>query len=1016
MKKRILVLLGLLVTILMCSFSTTVNASEELLNYENEFTGFQGAYFGNKREMKITKEPDGTNYVFQYETTVEITGKSYAKQYGYELEEGYLIYPYINLGLNDRDEVVTDTSPGNFGELVKFNSDEKKFTISEDLTSTLGKMYQTKGKTIDMEVVGDAEIQYVPIETVTKQRVFQFKPEYGSGLTSYEVSYQDGDLIPVIKFDFTQKMNYNFKLIMTFDLDFYRGVTERHGIRTGYYFHSVNLFRGVINADLTDPVDVKDRIGEQATFKSEVAQSEWVNNYKTPMKEYTTQFSISYDDGATWEKIGEANATEVSVPITPETIGAKIKNTYQVKEGFPVDLTQFDSQVATILAPKYEIQFLENLENEVVENFPDDKELFLGQYLEEVSEPTNEYYTFVGWNTEKDGSGHTYADYLNGEIEVNEDDVVQFYAQWQATYGKLQINFEDESGKPLLAPINIKGKIGDSYLAKAESIKGFVLSQVIGLESGVFKEGLTVVTFVYKQEPEIILEGEVITKYVDESGKEIATRNVTSGKVGESYTTEQKVIPGYDFKEVTGNPTGEYTEGSQTVTYVYSKTNEPEPILEGEVITKYVDESGEEIASRNVTSGKVGESYTTEQKIIPGYDFKEVTGNPVGEYTEGSQMVIYVYSKTNEPEPILEGEVVTKYVDESGVEIASRNVTSGKVGESYTTEQKIIPGYDFKEVIGSQSGVYVEGSQTIIYVYTKVDEPEPILEGEVVTKYVDESGVEIASRNVTSGKVGESYTTEQKAIPGYEFKEVTGNPTGVYAEGSQTVVYVYSISNEPEPILEGEVITKYVDESGEEIASRNVTSGKVGESYTTEQKAIPGYDFKEVTGNPTGVYVEGSQTIVYVYSKVNEPEPILTGEVITKYVDESGKEIASRNVTSGKVGEGYTTEQKIISGYDFKEVTGNPTGAYVEGSQTVVYVYSQKSQPVPEIGTEIPKKPEEKPLVSLTNKQVTPSKNKVSSSKTLPQTDEVSTNLLSYIGIILLAFVLVKYLKRYKNE
>ncbi|BAK58583.1 hypothetical protein LG21E12_10760 [Lactococcus garvieae] len=41
----------------------------------------------------------------------------------------------------------------------------------------------------------------------------------------------------------------------------------------------------------------------------------------------------------------------------------------------------------------------------------------------------------------------------------------------------------------------------------------------------------------------------------------------------------------------------------------------------------------------------------------------------------------------------------------------------------------------------------------------------------------------------------------------------------------------------------------YQDEEGTKLDKGVILSGHVGEEYTTEQKEIPGYTFKEVQGN-----------------------------------------------------------------------------------------------------------------------------------------------------------------------
>ena len=76
-------------------------------------------------------------------------------------------------------------------------------------------------------------------------------------------------------------------------------------------------------------------------------------------------------------------------------------------------------------------------------------------------------------------------------------------------------------------------------------------------------------TYVYTKDP--VVGGSVIAKYVDAAGNTISDNVVKSGNVGEDYTTEQKTIPGYSFKEIQGPASGQFTSQEQTVTYVYTK-------------------------------------------------------------------------------------------------------------------------------------------------------------------------------------------------------------------------------------------------------------------------------------------------------------------------------------------------------------------------------------------------------------------------------------------------------------
>jgi uncharacterized surface anchored protein len=356
----------------------------------------------------------------------------------------------------------------------------------------------------------------------------------------------------------------------------------------------------------------------------------------------------------------------------------------------------------------------------------------------------------------------------------------------------------------------------------------------------------------YVWEKTKVKAADVTAKYLDESGNTISDNVVKTGNIGDTYSTEQKTIPGYTFKAVQGNPTGQFTSNAQTVTYVYTK----DPVAGANVTAKYVDENGNTISDDVVKNGNVGDSYTTEQKAIPGYTFKAVQGNPTGQFTSDAQTVTYVYTK----DPVAGGNVTVKYVDGAGNTISDNVVKSGNIGDDYSTDQKAIPGYTFKEVQGSASGQFTYQEQTVIYVYTK----DPVAGANVTAKYVDENGNTISDNVVKSGNIGDDYSTDQKAIPGYTFKEVQGSASGQFTDQEQTVTYVYT----KDPVAGGSVLVKYVDGAGNTISDNVVKSGNIGDDYSTDQKAIPGYTFKAVQGNPTGQFTSDAQTVTYIYTKV----------------------------------------------------------------------------------------------------------------------------------------------------
>lgn len=192
----------------------------------------------------------------------------------------------------------------------------------------------------------------------------------------------------------------------------------------------------------------------------------------------------------------------------------------------------------------------------------------------------------------------------------------------------------------------------------------------------------------------------------------------------------------------------------------------------------------------------------------------------------------------------------------------------------------------------------------------------------------------------------------------------------------------------------GDITVRYCDIEGKLISENVVKAGNIGEDYTTEQKEIPGYTFKEVQGNASGKFTDQPQTVTYVYTK-NEV-PSVTGTVLVKYVDTEGNPISESVVKTGIVGDGYITEQKNIEGYTFKEVQGNSTGQFTEQSQLVTYVYTKD--------TVIPEQPEQQPDNKPNNHDKVNVETTHSAQDTLPKTGENDgmTFISSILGLVLL--------------
>ncbi|MBC1637550.1 MucBP domain-containing protein [Listeria welshimeri] len=387
-------------------------------------------------------------------------------------------------------------------------------------------------------------------------------------------------------------------------------------------------------------------------------------------------------------------------------------------------------------------------------------------------------------------------------------------------------------------------------------------------------------------------------------------------------------------------------EGYTYVGYIHTSKNDttptplpnPVPVEQGSVTVNYQDEQGNSLAPTETLKGDVGETYTTVQKDITGYDFKEVQGNATGEYTTKAQVVTYIYAQT--PTPVEQGTVTVNYQDEQGNAVAPTETLQGEIGKTYTTVQKDITGYDFKEVQGDATGEFTTKAQVVNYIYAK--KVTPVEQGTVTVNYQDEQGNSLAPTETLKGDIGKTYTTVQKDITGYDFKEVQGNATGEFTTKAQVVTYIYAQT--PTPVEQGTVTVNYQDEQGNAVVPTETLKGDVGETYTTVQKDITGYDFKEVQGNATGEFTTKAQVVTYIYTQTPVPAANLT----IKYLDENGNQIHEPKIISGNVGDPYDVtgdlDELQIEGYtiDTTKLPANATGVLSNDQIQVIYIYNKK--------------------------------------------------------------------------
>ena len=458
------------------------------------------------------------------------------------------------------------------------------------------------------------------------------------------------------------------------------------------------------------------------------------------------------------------------------------------------------------------------------------------------------------------------------------------------------------------------------------------------------------------------------------------TYNRNEGRITEAFDGD---IIGASVNVIssTVDTTGTTTDlrGSVVVTHVDATTGR---VLKADGYA--IDADGKEM--RNVL---VGTHYTTNPEYFDGYKFTSIaydSDNPDGEVEQGVKHVIYQYVPV-----AAKGNVDVTYVTEDGKVLKATQLVfqdSQEVGTAYQTDQKEFTGYHFVrmgEFSAKATGEVTENLQHVVYVY-KADPVQK--KGSVDVKYVTKDGKVLEDTSVVKNNapVGEDYSTKEKSFDGYHFvgMDKTSDPaTGVVAEGTKHVIYVYEKDVTPE-VKKGSVDVKYIAKDGTVLEDTKPVkeNAPVGQDYNTEEKSFNGYHFvgMDKTSDPaTGKVTEGEKHVIYVYERNQEK-----GTVIVHFVDEDGNKISDDVVNKKDVptGEAYTTTPKDIPGYelDKTKIPSNKDGVVVKGTTEVTYVYHKTPEPTP-----TPNQPE-KPSDETPNQPGQPT------TKTPNQPEEPSTD------------------------
>ncbi len=511
-----------------------------------------------------------------------------------------------------------------------------------------------------------------------------------------------------------------------------------------------------------------------------------------------------------------------------------------------------------------------------------------------------------------------------GEYGVEPITVIYKYTKNNGKVIVKYVDIDNEEAEFENSKETLEGKIGTLYETVEKSFENYSLVSVEGQTVGLFDSTELTVTYKYSKN-----DGKVIVHHVDQDTQEDIESEEHTGKIGTTYTTSSKEYEVYELVGSPENPVVTFDEQTQEISYYYAKPK-------GKVEIHYIDiMTGEDIEGYYEESeGYVDETYETVEKQIDGYRFVRLTGTTEGNYPyKSTEVVSYFYQRigkvvahyyevdtenslvpdfedegpintyyvTEEEEiegySLVEtpenandkfqeelsevfyyyqklGKVITHYLDSKGNELIAATTQTGVVGSDYQTTPAEIDDYELTGIPSNAEGNFAQEDTHVNYIYSIPVEPETEY-GTVHVKHMMVTGSVLEEDEITD-EVDTPYETQAIDNEDLELVSVIGTAKGTIPAGDSYVIYMYKQKEEPtpepEPVKYGTVIAHYVDENGNAIASDVILTQKVGTTYITSQKVIPGYTGSSIPSNRIGTVEEGILELEYTYTKDEEEE------------------------------------------------------------------------------------------------------------------------------------------------
>ena len=491
----------------------------------------------------------------------------------------------------------------------------------------------------------------------------------------------------------------------------------------------------------------------------------------------------------------EADLSKMTMPASDMVLYAKwVPNTHTVK--FSLDKTAYENNV-------------------LMEDTHPTKTVPHGSKLNNVAEPENGGYTFVGWFYEENGVEKAF-DFANMEIRKD----LHVYGKWSSNTLKqytVQFVLQNDHSVKVADDITGAGLAGttktfdakggtDLYADYQEGYFPTVKSQALLLD---INATVLVITFEYVKKEAVPYTVKYINRETGDSvfdGKTVEDKVVPDNR--KAVVTETfKVIPGY-MPDAYQKRLVVTAEGKNILYFYYTK-DEKHAYYKITHYTQNTDgESWTEYASSQAV-GDIGTTYTAESMTIPGFTYDSSVPGTVtsGELTAGGLELKLYYTRNSYPYQV-------RYLEQgTGNELAPAKNGNDLYGKVISESAIEIEGYD-------------KVDPTAASISIRIETPDNVARLNVITFYYTEKTVNITYKVVGPDGCGTLDNYQESRLK-VRTGEVKGSaPTA--AEGFKFVGW-----------YKDEDCTQPVD--ADWVKDSKLTPDKT-KNYGTAEKPVMGYE------------------------------------------------------------------------------------------------------------------------------------------------------------------------------